>query len=80
MSVPNHQSNRYGEGFHGGVWKWEDEPDVVNVSFPNGMQAFWDDVGHDKSIWAHNGAWSNTPYADQYQFTPDAQLPQVCMY
>jgi hypothetical protein len=66
----------YGEGFHSGVWLWEDVPEVVNVSFPESLQAFWADIGHDKSVWAHNGAWKDTPYADQFPFTPDGLLPQ----
>eukprot|EP00936_MAST-01D_sp_MAST-1D-sp1_P001500 g1500.t1 len=66
----------YGENIYGGASLWEDAAFVRNISFPRGLRAFWQRIGTDKTIWAHNGKWSKTPYAQNYSFTPDASLPQ----
>lgn len=61
----------YGEGVHGGAWLWEDVPECVNISFPQTMRSFRDQIGQDKVIWVHNGKWTNdSPYREKYDFVP----------
>ena len=51
-------------------------PFVRNISFPRGLRAFWDRIGTNRTIWAHNGRWNKYPYVAKYEFTPDGTLPQ----
>ena len=42
-----------------------------------GIAAFWENIGKDKVIWAHNGAWvADSPYSKRFPFTADRRLPQ----
>ena len=62
----------YGEGVHGGAWMWEDVPECVNISFPQTMRSFREQLGADKVLWVHNGKWTkDSPYREQYPFVPD---------
>jgi hypothetical protein len=71
----------YGEGWNNGVSLWEDVAactgnDTSQVpasypadTFPKGLKEFHAAVGLDKSIWAHNGLWTeSSPYRAKFPF------------
>lgn len=58
---------RYGENIYNGVWKWEDSPDVMNVSFPESLKVFSQNLGSNRTLWAHNGALRPAGAAKQHE-------------
>ncbi len=62
---------RYGENIYNGVWKWEDSPDVMNVSFPESLKVFAQNLGSNRTLWAHNGALRPAGAAKQHEETEE---------
>ena len=66
----------YGENINqGGVWKWEDTPDLVADLFPDGLAALHKQLlaqrgGAPLFFKAHNGQWRDSPYRSDPRFAP----------